>query len=171
LIYAVESGEQKYNFIVTIKTLVPALTFDWEMTDPIGTKGTIIHTANAMITANTMYNYFSPGEKKLDDNTLSVWLSKNTLAGLMKAGKGIMMIMNVGDAPKKMGTYTDNKELKITVNGEKETVDEEIARELNDQGQPTGNEDFFTFYKSSKLPVILRMRNGFYIELKEIKTK
>ena len=32
LIYAVEAGAQKYDFIVTVKALVPALIFDWEMT-------------------------------------------------------------------------------------------------------------------------------------------
>lgn len=171
LIYAVESGEQKYDFIITIKALVPALIFDWEMTDPINTSGTITHTAGAMLAATSMYNYFSPGAKTLDDNTMSVWLSKNIVAGLMKTGKGIMMKMNTNEAQKKMGTYTESGELKIIVNGEKETVEEQTAKELNDQGQPTGNEDFFTFYKSPKMPVILRMRNGFYIVLKEIKTK
>ena len=33
LIYAVEAGAEKYDFIVTVKALVPALVFDWEMTN------------------------------------------------------------------------------------------------------------------------------------------
>lgn len=171
MIYAVESGEQKYDFIVTVKALLPALIFDWQMTEPVNTSGTITHTATAMVAGVTMYNYFSPGSKMLDDNSISVWLSKNSLTGLTKAGKWIMMKMNTGEAPKKMGSYTESKELKILVNGEKETVDEELAKELNEEGLPKGEEEFFTFYNSSKLPIILRMRNGFYIALKEIKTK
>ena len=172
LIYAVEANELKYDFIVTVKALTPALVFDWQMTDRVNNSGTITHTPQAMISANTMYNYFAPGQKTLDDNTISIWLSKNVFAGLVKAGKGIMMKMNTGDAPKKMGTFAeDNTELNILVNGEKETVEEELARELNDEGLPTGDDSFFTFYKSAKLPIILRMRNGFYIALKEIKTK
>lgn len=172
LIYAVEANEQKYNFIITVKALAPALVFDWEMTDRINNSGTIIHTPQAMISASTMYNYFAPGPKTLDDNTISVWLSKNSFAGLMKAGKGIMMKMNTGEAPKKMGTYAeDNAELNILVNGEKETVEEELAKELNEEGLPKGDDSFFTFYKSAKMPIILRMRNDFYIVLKEIKTK
>ena len=102
LIYAVESGEQKYDFIVTVKALLPALIFDWQMTDPVNTSGTITHAAAAMVAAVTMYNYFSPGSKMLDDNSISVWLSKNSLTGLTKAGKWIMMKMNTGDAPKKI---------------------------------------------------------------------
>lgn len=171
LIYAIESGEQKYNFIITVKALIPALIFDWQMTDPINTSGTITHTPQAMISANTMYNYFTPGPKSIDDNTISVWLSKNIFTGLMKEGQGVMMKMNTGETPKKMGTYTEAAELKIIVNGEKETVEEEMAKELNEEGQPKGDDVFFTFYNSTKMPVILRMKNGFTIVLKEIKTK
>ena len=171
LIYAVVAGEQKYDFIITIKALTPALVFDWQMTDPINTRGTITHTAKAMIIASTMNNYFSPGEKTLDDNTISVWLSKNIYAGLIKNGKSVLMQMNTGEEPKNMGMFTENKELKIIVNGEKDTVDEEIVKELNNDGRPTASEDYFTFYRSAKLPIILRMQNGFNIVLKEIKTK
>jgi len=171
LIYAVEAQGKKYDFIVTVKKLSP-LVFDWQMTDPVNTSGTITHTAKAMISANTMYNFFSPGAKKLDDKTISVWLSKNTFAGIMKAGKGIMMKMNVGAEPKKMGTYTGALPLEILVDGQTKTVDEELVNELSDKGVPADNDDdFFTVYGSAKLPIILRMRNGFYIGLKEIKTK
>jgi hypothetical protein len=172
LIYAVEANEQKYDFIVTVKSLTPVLVFDWQMTDPINTSGTITHTANAMISANTMYNYFTSGSKMLDDNTTSVWLSKNTFTNLMKRGKGMMMKMNINESLVKMGTYKeDPDELHIIVNGEKETVEEELAKELNEEGAPKGDDTFFTFYNSAKMPIILRMKNGFYIALKEIKTK
>ena len=171
LIYAVEANSQKYDFIVTVKALTPALVFDWQMTDPINTNGTITHTAKAMISANTMFNYFSPGQKTLSDDMISVWLSKNTFAGVSKAGKGFMMKMNVGETPKKMGTYTGSLELEILVDGEKETIEEELATELNNEGLPGLGDTFFTFYNSAKMPIILRMNNGFTIGLKEIKTK
>jgi hypothetical protein len=178
LIYAVEANGQHYDFIVTIKALTPALIFDWQMTDPVNTSGTITHTAAAMVSANTMYNYFSSGEKTLDDNTLSVWLSKNTHAALTKGGKSVMIKMNTNESLRKMGESEDEKdddddedEIKIIVNGEKETIAEEIARPLNEEGQPMGEDIYFSFYNSSKMPVILRMKNGFSITLKEIKTK
>ena len=171
LIYAVEANGEKYDFIITVKALLPALVFDWQMTNDANSNGTITHTAQAMISANTMYNYFAPGQKTLGDDMISVWLSKNSFTGLTKTGKGIMMKMNAGESPKKMGTYTDSKELKILVNGEKDVIEEELAKELNDEGVPVGSGEYFTFNKSAKMPVILRMQNGFYIALKEIKTK
>jgi hypothetical protein len=172
LIYAVEAGEQKYDFIVTVKALVPALIFDWEMTNDSKSSGTITHTAPAMISGNTMYNYFSPGAKTLDDNTLSVWISKNTFTGLTKGSKSVILQMNTNETPKKMGvTKEDPTELKIIINGEKETVEEFTANDLNAANAPAEEQVYFTFSNSPKMPIILRMKNGFSITLKEIKTK
>jgi hypothetical protein len=172
LIYAVEAGEQKYDFIVTVKALVPALVFDWEMTNDNKSSGTITHTAPAMISANTLYNYFSPGAKTLDDNTLSVWISKNSFTGLTKGTKSIMLKMNTNEGPKKMGvTKEDQTELKILVNGEKETVEQFTANDLNAANAAPEDQVYFTFSNNAKMPIILQMKNGFYIALKEIKTK
>lgn len=172
LIYAVESDGQKYDFIVTVKALVPALIFDWEMTNDNKSSGTLTHTAPAMISGNTMYNYFSPGAKILDDNTLSVWISKNTFAALTKGTKSVILQMNTNETPKKMGVVKeDPTELKIIINGEKETVEEFTANDLNAANAPADEQVYFTFSNSPKMPIILRMKNGFYIALKEIKTK
>ncbi len=172
LIYGVEAGEQKYDFIVTIKTLVPALIFDWEMTNDNKSSGTITHTAAAMVAANTLYNYFSSGAKTLDDNTLSVWISKNTFNSLTKGTKSVMLKMNTNEAAKKMGvTKEDPAELKIIVNGEKETVEQFTANDLNAVNAPAEDQVYFTFASNAKMPIILQMKNGFYISLKEIKTK
>ena len=172
LIYAVEAGEQKYDFIVKVKALVPALVFDWEMTNDNKSSGTITHTAPAMIAANTLYNYFSPGAKTLDDNTLSVWISKNTFTALTKGTRSVMLKMNTNEAAKKMGVAKeDPAELKIIVNGEKETVEELTASDMNAAGASAEDQVYFTFSNSPKMPIILRMKNGFYISLKEIKTK
>jgi hypothetical protein len=172
LIYAVEAGEQKYDFIVTVKALVPALIFDWEMTNDNKSSGTITHTAPAMISGNTMYNYFAPGTKTLDDNTLSVWISKNTFTGLTKGTKTVILQMNTNEGAKKMGvTKEDPAELKIMVNGEKETVEGFTASDLDAANAPAEEQVYFTFSNSPKMPIILRMKNGFFIALKEIKTK
>jgi hypothetical protein len=172
LIYAVEAGEQKYDFIITVKSLLPAVVFDWEMTNDNKSSGTITHTAAAMISANTLYNYFSPGTKALDDNTLSVWVSKNTFTALTKGTKSVILQMNTNEAPKKMGVIKeDPSELKIMVNGEKETVEGFTASDLNAANAPAEEKVNFTFSNSPKMPIILRMKNGFSIALKEIKTK
>lgn len=172
LIYAVEAGAEKYDFIVTVKTLLPAVVFDWEMTNDSKSNGTITHTAAAMIAANTLYNYFAPGAKALDDNTLSVWISKNSFSSLTKGGKTAMLKMNTNESPKKMGvTKDDPTELKIIVNGEKETVEQFTANDLNAANAAPEDQVYFSFASNAKMPIILQMKNGFSIVLKEIKTK
>ena len=177
LIYAVEANGLKYDFIVTIKALNPAVVFDWQMTDREGNYGTITHTPTAMISGNTMYNYFSPGLKTLDDNTLSVWISKNTFTALTKKPMSAMISMNTNESPKTMGITEaeaerdDLSQLKIIVNGEKETIEEKIAVELNAEGHAIADGAMFSFFNSAKMPIILRMKNEFSIVLKEIRTK
>ena len=66
----------------------------------------------------------------------------------------------------------DPEELKIIVNGEKETVEEYYSQRDECCKCCTADEQvYFTFATSAKMPIILRMKNGFYIALKEIKTK
>ena len=169
LVYLVQSGEQVYYFMVNVKEVAPAVIFDWEMTEPASIKGSITHTATAMTSATTMHNMFKPGDVTLDDNTISVWLSKATFTGLRKSGA--MISMNAGEAPKKIGLTGESKTVKILLNGQKETIDEEIAKELNAEGEPIKTEEFISFYNSVKMPVILRMKNAmFTITLKEIRT-
>jgi hypothetical protein len=172
LIYGVDANGQKYDFIVTVKALAPALVFDWEMTNDSKSNGTITHTPQAMLAATTLYNYFAPGPKTLDDNTISVWLSKNLFTGLTKGTKTVLMNMNVGEAPKRMAnTSEEPKEYKILLNGEKETVEELLAKDTGVQGNAPEDDTYFSFSTSAKMPIIIRMNNGFYIALKEIKTK
>lgn len=169
LVYLVQSGEQMYYFMVTVKAVTPAVVFDWEMTEPANMKGSITHTATAMTSATTMHNFFKPGDVTLDDNTISVWLSKATYTSLRKTGA--MLSMNVGEAPRKMGLTGESKEVKILLNGQKETVEEEIAKELDAEGNPKKTDEFISFYNTPKMPVILRMKNPqFTITLKEIRT-
>ncbi len=168
LVYLVQSGEQQYYFMVKVKTVAPAVTFDWEMTEPASMKGSITHTATAMASATTMHNMFTPGDVTLDDNTISVWLSKATFTNLRKSSA--MLSINQGEAPKKMGLTGESKVVKILLDAQKETIEEEIAKEFNADGNPIKTEEFISFYNSVKMPVILRMKNAaFAITLKEIR--
>ena len=172
LVYAIEANEQHYDFIVTVKALSPAVVFDWEMTNDSKSSGSITHTATAMTAGNTLYNYFSPGPKTLDDNTLSVWISKNAFNSLTKGGKSALLKMNVNEAARKMlVTQEDPTELKILLNGEKETVELFTAKDANFANSAPEDQVSFSFSNNAKMPIILQMRNGFNLSLKEIKTQ
>ena len=176
LIYAVEAGDKKYNFIVTVNNLNGA-SFNWEMSDPVNLSGNITQTAKALDNADVMYNFFQPGDKKLDDKTLSVWLSKKCFNQFDKqAGKPVKMYLNGPDQdPENVGTYTGDLPLEVTIDGKTDTIYEELVKPLTLSGQDyvpsEESDDFFTFYGSAAFPIILRMNLGFSIALKEIRTK
>lgn len=165
LVYAVESRGMKYDFIVTVKQLTPVVVFNWEMTEPANISGTIIHTEKGMQSARTMFNFFRPGEKTLDDETSCVWLSNEVYTGMYhKDGTGIST--DVG-APQRTFTKTNDDSLKVTVNGKKQILIESMAIEVGNSGK-SNNEDFFTFSSSSKMPIIYKFKGSFYIELRAI---
>lgn len=66
-------------------------------------------------------------------------------------------------------TKEDPAELKIMVNGEKEIVEGFTAKDLNAANAPAEDQVYFTFSSSPKMPILLQMKNGFSITLKEIK--
>lgn len=174
LIYAVSANGSNYDFIVTVKDLKGS-SFDWEMSAPANQKGTIIHTAKAQKDAYKMYNYFASETKKLDDLTLSVWISQKVFNTLVK-GEGIKMCMyDPLDEPQLMRNFGDG-EFVIRVDGDAFRVNDKMIRfakktRTNTYVVDQSNDDYFTFYNSIKLPIILRMRDKFTLTLKEIKTK
>lgn len=175
LIYEVDANGSKYNFIVTIKDL-EGLSFDWEMTAPVNKKGTINHTKTALAGATLMYNMFQAGTKTLDNKTLSVWLSQKVYQFLTtKTGQPVKIGMyGTEKPPMNMGTYTAQLSTLVMIDGEEVSLPEELVKELVKEGKdyiPGAGDEFFTFYPSPKLPIILRMNAGFTISLKSVKTK
>ncbi|HWB24828.1 MAG TPA: hypothetical protein VG738_05080 [Chitinophagaceae bacterium] len=176
LIYAVTANGNEYNFIVTVNNL-KGTSFSWQMTAPANIAGSITHTAKALASANAMYNFFEPGDKKLDDQSLSVWISQRCFNQFDKhTGKPITMYLDgPGKDAQDMGTYTGSLPLEVTIDGKTDTIYEELVKPLimtgNGYSPSEENEDFFTFYGSASFPIILRMRLSFSIVLKEIQTK
>ena len=176
LVYEVDANGKTYNFIVTIMDKKGS-SFAWEMTDPVNISGTIIHTDKALKSGTVMYNYFGEGTKKLDDKTLSVWLSKKVFDNMeSSAGQPMKIYMYGADSPGiEMGTFTGALNNEILVDGETKTISEELVKPLVKDGNDIVPDDdqgeFFTFYPNADFPVILRMNAGFSLALKEVRTK
>src|SRR3569833_2289265 len=107
LIYDDDADGKKYNFIVTVNDLKGS-SINWEMTDPVHISGRITQTPKAIASANTMYNFFQAGDKKLDDKTLSVWVSQKCFNQFDKHGsQPIKMFLNgPNKEAENVGTYT-----------------------------------------------------------------
>jgi hypothetical protein len=164
-----------YNFTVTVKQLVPAVIFDWEMDKVEPLNGTIIHTVKAMQAATFLHNYFKQGEEKLDDNTVSVWLSKKIFTHFSKYKGKVMNLGMYGPGQPLVPMATNNvfNETSILYNGTVVKIKEVMAVRMKKNGTQwlqAGN-GFFSFYNSVKMPIITSMRTDFFISLEEITTK
>jgi hypothetical protein len=173
LVYDVWQDSIPYELIIIIKDKKGS-SYKWEMTEPISKKGSVTHTAKALLSATGIFPMFTSGNKKLDDKTTSLWLSQHLYNQLSKAGVPVKVWM---DGPKKppttMGTFTGSLDNEISVSGKEVTVSEELVKVLVKQGKdwvPGSSESYFTFYPDKTFPLILRMDTGpFVISLKEVR--
>ncbi len=174
LVYTVTSDNTTYDFVVTIKDR-KGTSFDWEMGSPADQKGTVIHTPKALKDGYKMFNYFHSETKKLDDLTLSVWLSQKVFNELVKNTGSVKVGMyDPTDEPLNMKISGDG-EFVIRIDGKAEKIHDKMVRATK-KGKTEwlvdkSIDDYFTFYNSASFPIILRMRDKFYLTLKEIKTK
>lgn len=168
LIYEVNTGSSKYNFIVTIKDL-KGTSFDWEMTNSSHMKGSITHTATALRSATKMYNYFNSGAKTLDDETLSVWLSQDVLTTLTSGKTAKIDMHDATDPPQEMASSSSGTSV-VRLDGEEVAISQKRA-DLTKNADAAYRGDYFIFNNSKAFPLILTMSAGFTIELKEVKTR
>jgi hypothetical protein len=169
MVYAVVNGDKKYDFIVTVKQLSPELIFDWEMTAPVNTKGTITIPQKDMQHAMAFYNYFSPGSLTLDGET-SVWLSNDQFNQIKNNRYGIFKLdgKNGKETPMKVIRNTPNMPIPVItpiVNGKPMTLN---TIYLNN-GILGENMREVVLLDSKDFPIIVKMNLGWTITLKEIK--
>jgi hypothetical protein len=164
-------GDEPYTFFLTIKDK-KGTSFTWELDDnEKTTKGTILHTAKALADAQAMNTVLKPGTKKLDDKTLSLWLSQVLFNHFEeKRGTPIKVYMSGMKEPAyNMGTHTGTLKLKISVDGKDQVIREEIVESLvkydGSHYERKDNSEYFTYYPDKSFPLILRMSGDFTIEL------
>ena len=119
-----------------------------------------------------LHNNFTVGNKVLDEKTTSLWLSEKVFKNLSKHKKTpITMFLNgLSGEQSKMGFADGEKDFMIRVNGKQIIIQQEYAKpkiKFNRNFETTGDEHF-SYYNSAKLPLILKMRSNFYIELLDI---
>ena len=69
-----------------------------------------------------------------------------------------------------VGFAKSEKDFMVRVNGKQITIQQQYAKpkiKFNRNFETTGDE-YFSYYNSAKLPLILKMRTSFYIELLDI---
>jgi len=176
LVYAVEAGEKKYHFTVTVQD-VKGKSFHWAMDSPVNKSGNIQQTAKALQNADVMYNRFENGLVKLDDSTTSVWLSQR-IAKYFSTHTGQKPIAvyayGADQAPLMMNTFTGNIPVEVTVDGVTRMVNTGFAKPLVQKGRnwvPAAKDEFIHYNQELAMPLIIDMTLDFSLTLEEIITK
>jgi hypothetical protein len=125
-----------------------------------------------MVNGIILHNNFTAGDKVLDETTTSLWLSRATFKNFSRhSRKPITMFLNgLWRESSKMGYADGEKDFMVRVNGRKITIQQEYAKpkiKFHRDYQTTG-EEYLSYYNSSQLPIILKLRTNFYIELLDI---
>jgi hypothetical protein len=171
LMYRIDLNNRSYDMRVTVKSLSP-FVFDYDIIDSANSKGTITHTSAGMANGIVLHNNFTAGNKVLDEKTTSLWLSKRVFKNFSKhTRRPVMMFLNgLWREPSRMGYADGEKNFMVRANGRQLTIQQEYARPKIKfgRGYETTGTEYLTYYNSSQLPIILKLRTNFYMELLDI---
>ena len=169
--YRIDLNNKSYDMRVTVKSLKPYI-FDYEIIDSANAKGKITHTSAGMANGIILHNNFTAGDKVLDEKTTSLWLSRATFKNFSRhSRRPITMFLNgLWRESSSMGYADGEKDFMVRINGRQITIQQEYAKpkiKFHRNYQTTG-EEYLSYYNSSQLPIILKLRTNFYIELLDI---
>jgi len=159
LIYHVIYFGDEYDFIVHVNLLSKDISFDWLMTAPINSSGTVTIREKALKSAVKLFNYYSDGDTLEFEDYTSVWVSDLVYDALNK-NKNI--IIDAGDG-NEMLTYENNEKLSVIINGE--------ASDLDCIYSSSDLFGWFWILDNRKFPIIVKMEIGWTITLTEIITE
>jgi ankyrin repeat protein len=158
LVWAVDYDGEKYDFIVNVKNMRPNLIVLWQMTNEERYSGIMTITEKALKYAEWQQNYFGSGDQDilLEDAT-SIWVSDAVFKSL-KAGKITNM---AGDREINDLIPRGLNLLPAKINGVYKMLEVITASDAK-------AEEFYQILNSEANPIILKMRFGWELVIKEI---
>ncbi len=160
LTYDVDAGGKKYQFIATVTKLGDEIAFDWKMTEPVSKTGNVLMSANAVSKAGALFNYFTGGESKLDNET-SVFISRKVFNDVSSTSSADVRINGASDTVTVMSNTIS--EFSFNLNGNLVSVP---GWELQGGGEVKYTVNVI---ESFKFPLIFSMNLGWTIQLTEVK--
>jgi hypothetical protein len=164
LVYHVTAGGNEYDFIVTLNSagLGGPIDFNYQMTNASKTKGHINISSDARSKATKYINYFSGGDLNLTDAS-AVWLSSESYLDLPT--KSTDMTFDDGDEESFYRSENLEAEPVVKIKGKNKKLKVFL---LNNSADDDGDKTLW-INDSESNPLIIKMKLGFTIELKEIR--
>lgn len=165
LTYEVRAGGSTYDFIVTITSLAPNLSFDYVMSAPANLEGSVTITEEAMENAFALVNYFRGGEMTLEDAT-TVFLCRECY----KASQSGNLELNLDGAEEdtRFDMVVPGWDRKVLVDGQEVEIDCKSIYNMawNQEAQDADVDDQLMVMDDYEYPLILAMWLDFAIVLK-----
>lgn len=166
LIYNVEQGTNKYQFIMKITELGKGVSFDWEMTAPVNKTGSVTMTPDAMKSATALFNYFNGGTTTLAKET-SAFVSRNAYTKIEKNKKVTLSANGINGTPETFEVLGTNESEK---NG---SIYLEYTRPVNEKDftfenyilENADGKNVIRVWKNAEFPLIIFMETNFKIYL------
>jgi len=164
LVYQVKTGDNVYDFIVTIndESSEHGIDFSYEMTNSKNTRGHVVISAKAKDESTRYIKYFSGGELNLTD-ACTVWLSNKNFSDM--PSKKTMMTIDNGEPETFYRPDKDEVYPVVKIKGEDKKIDAFI---INNGADGTGNKTMWINGISSN-SLIVKMDLGWSVLLKEIR--
>ncbi len=164
LVYHVTAGSNEYDFIVTLNSanIAGGIDFNYAMTNANKTKGHVAISNDARTKATKYINYFNGGDLNLTDAS-SVWLSRENYVELPTQSTD----MTFDDGDEETFYRSENMEAEpvVKIKGKNKKLDVFL---LNNSADDDGDKTLWINDAQSN-PLIIKMKLGFTIELKEIR--
>jgi hypothetical protein len=156
LSYHVMNADEGYDYIISDLVMASNISFNWKMTSPANSNGSVQISSMAIDTATTMITNFENGSKlNLEDKT-TVMLSRK----LYKMIKSLAPAKITLDKTSEIFKYVRNESYPVKVDGTVQNLDVMLAESA------TGKKIWILDYP--KCPLIIQMQLGFTIYLQSV---
>ncbi|MDD3802921.1 MAG: hypothetical protein PHW02_00855 [bacterium] len=159
LIYHVDYFGDEYDFIVDLKKIGKDIEFDWSMTSPVNSSGSVEIKEKALKNATYLFNYFSDGDNIIMYDSTTVFMSKAVYNALKK---NETVTIDAGDGDENL-SFDDYEDFPVIINGEEKNL-----YCIYSSSDLFG---WFWILDNQSFPLILKMDIGWTITLTEIVTE
>lgn len=170
LTYAVNTGTEAYQFIISLTEVGEGISFDYTMTAPADKKGSVHIEADAMENALKMVNYFGGGPMVLTDAT-TVFLCRECFREAKYGAAELEITFDNNEQPTYFGSVVGPSTIfNVRIDGEEQILETYNIASVVYNPEEDREEYAASIAVLNKLdyPLIVYMKFGFTIKLVEV---
>jgi len=156
LSYHVMNANEGYDYIISDLVMKNSISFNWKMTSPANSNGSVKISSMAIDTATAMIANFENGSSLNMEDKTTVLLSRKLYKMLKSQAPAKITIENTSE----IFNYVRNENFPVKIDGTEQKLDVILAESA------TGNKIWILDYP--QYPLIIQMQLGFTIYLQSV---